>query len=188
MWYFLESKINKKETYVELNGSYDKLTSYFFSNIENKKDVDNMKFSGIAQKGFTYKLLSQTDYLVNARFGGIPIFSERFMKKTSQYLSDKIDFHLCKILLNEKSCNFYLGKIKHILPIIDYEKSGYRQLANGHKILSEPTIIKEDIDEKLLIIRDSTYKSIFVVSDLFKQIIEKEKLKIGFYNTTKTFW
>lgn len=30
MWYFLESNINKKETNVELNGSYDKLTAYFF--------------------------------------------------------------------------------------------------------------------------------------------------------------
>lgn len=147
-----------------------------------------MKFSGIAQGGFTYKLLSQTDYLVNSRFGGIPIFSERFINKTSQYLSDKIDFHLCKIFFNKESYNFYLGKIKHILPIIDYKKSGYRQLADGRKILSDPVVIKEDIDDKLLIIRDSTYKSIFVASDLFKQIIEKEKLNIGFYNTVHTFW
>lgn len=188
MWYFLESKINKEETFIELEGSYNKLTAYFFSNIQDNKYVDNMRFSGIAQKGFTHNLLSKTDYLINTRFGGIPIFSERFMEKTSQYLSDKIDFYSCKILLNKEYYNFYIGRIRHILPIIDYEKSGYRQLANGDKILSEPTIIKEDVDERLLIVRDSTYKSIFVVSDLFKQIVEKEKLQIGFHNTAKTFW
>jgi hypothetical protein len=188
MWYFLETVINKKETLIDLNGSYDKMTKYFFSDIEDKKYIDNVKFSGVAQKGLTHKLLSQTDYLKNARFGGIPLFSERFMEKTNQYLSDKINFYPCQILLNEESYNFHLCRVKHIMPIIDYEKSGYRMLTDGSKILSEPIIIKEDIDEKLLIVRDSTYKSTFVVSDLFKQIVENEKLKIGFYNTAQTFW
>ena len=33
-----------------------------------------------------------------------------------------------------------------------------------------------------------TYKSTFVVSELFKQMVEKEKLKVGFDNTSSTFW
>lgn len=188
MWYFLTTAINKKETLIELNGSYEKMSKYFFSDIEDKKYFDNVKFSGIAQKGFTHKLLAQTDFLINARFGGIPVFSERFMERTNQYLSDKINFYPCQILLNEKSYNFFLCRVKHIMPIIDYEKSGYMMLSDGSKIVDEPIIIKEDVDEDLLIVRDSTYKSIIVVSDLFKQIVENEKLNVGFYHTAQTFW
>lgn len=74
------------------------------------------------------------------------------------------------------------------MPIIDYGKSGYRMLSDGSKIVNEPIIIKEDVDEKMLIVRDSTYKSKIVVSDLFKQFVENEKLSVGFYNTAQTFW
>ena len=130
----------------------------------------------------------QTDYLKNSRFGGIPVFSERFMKKTKKVLSDKVDFYPCQILLNEKSHNFFLCRVKQSMPIINYGESGYRMLSDGSKIVNDAIVIKEDVDEKLLIVRDSTYKSKIVVSDLFKQIVENEKLNVGFYHTTQTFW
>ena len=188
MWYFLTTVVNKKDTLIELNGSYEKMAKYFFSDIEDKRYFENVKFSGIAQKGFTHKLLSQTDYLINARFGGIPVFSERFIERTRLYLSDKISFYPCQILLNNKSYNFFLCRIKHIMPVIDYEKSGYRILSDGNKIVDEPIIIKENVDEELLIVRDSTYKSKIIVSNLFKKIVEKEQLNVGFYNTSQSFW
>lgn len=188
MWYFLETKINKKETFIELNGSYDKMTKYFFSNIKDEKFINNVKFSGVAQNGFTHKLLSQTDYLENVRFGGIPIFSERFVRLTSKYLSDKVDFYPCQIFLGSDYYIFYLCRVKNIIHIIDYEKSGYRKLTDGSNIIDEPIIIRDNIDENLLVIRDCEYKSTVVVSDLFKQIAEKEKFNIGFYNTAQAFW
>ena len=73
------------------------------------------------------------------------------------------------------------------MPVIDYEKSGYRILSDGNKIVDEP-IIKENVDEELLIVRDSTYKSKIIVSNLFKKIVEKEQLNVGFYNTSQSFW
>lgn len=188
MWYFLTTVVNKKDTLIELNGSYDKMAKYFFSDIEDKRYFENVKFSGIAQKGFTHKLLSQTDYLINARFGGIPVFSERFIERTRLYLSDKISFYPCQILLNNKSYNFFLCRIKQIMPVIDYEKSGYRILSDGNKIVDEPIIIKKNVNEELLIVRDSTYKSKIIVSNLFKKIVEKEQLNVGFYNTSQSFW
>jgi hypothetical protein len=181
MWYFLHTKTNKKETYIELNGSYDKMTEYFFSTVENKKFISNVKFSGIAQKGFTHKLLSQTDYLENVRFGGIPVVSERFVEKMNQYLLDKVDFYPCQIFLDEIIYDYYLCRVKNITAIIDNENSGYRKLTDGSKILSFPIIIKQEIDENLFIVRDLEHTHIVAVSDSFKQIVEKQKLKIGFY-------
>ena len=74
------------------------------------------------------------------------------------------------------------------MPVIDYEKSGYRILSDGNEIVDEPIIIKENVDEELLIVRDSTYKSKIIVSNLFKKIVEKEQLNVGFYNTSQSFW
>ena len=61
-------------------------------------------------------------------------------------------------------------------------------LSDGNKIVDEPIIIKENVNEDLLIVRDSTYRSKIIVSDLFKEIVEKEQLKVGFYHTSQSFW
>ena len=37
MWYFLTTVVNKKDTLIELNGSYGKMAKYFFSDIEDKR-------------------------------------------------------------------------------------------------------------------------------------------------------
>ena len=75
MWYFLETTINKKETLIDLNVSYDKMTKYFFSDTEEKKFFDNVKFCGIAQKGFTDTLLSQTDTKQDMKVVGVGVRS-----------------------------------------------------------------------------------------------------------------
>ena len=36
------------------------------------------------------------------------------------------------------------------MPVIDYEKSGYRILSDGNKIVDEPIIIKENVDEEVV--------------------------------------
>lgn len=59
------------------------------------------------------------------------------------------------------------------MPVIDYEKSGYRILSDGNKIVDEPIIIKENVNEELLIVRDSTYKSKIIVSNLFKRLLKR---------------
>jgi hypothetical protein len=188
MWYFLQTATKKRDTLIEINGSYDRITNYFLSNHNDEKFGKNLSLTAIAQEGFTNKMLSELDYLEDIIMGNIPVFSEKFKNIMSKYLTDKVDFYPCEIFFKSAYYKFYVVKINCIIPIIDYEKSGCRKLTDGSVILSEPTIIKEEIDKELLIVRDAEYTSIVVVSDLFKQIIEKEKLKIGFYNAAQTFW
>lgn len=188
MWYFLQIATNKRDTLIEINGSYDRITSYFLSNVNNEKFSKNLKLTAIAQEGLTNKMLSKLDYLEDIRMGNIPVFSEKFKNTMSKYLADKVDFYPCEVYLNSACYQFYAVRVNNVAPIIDYEKSGYRILTDGSKILSEPRIVKEEIDENLLIVRDSEYISVVVVSNLFKQIVEKEKLNVGFYHTAQTFW
>ena len=83
---------------------------------------------------------------------------------------------------------FFLCQLKNILPIIDYENSTYRVLIDGSKILDDPIVIKSDVDERLLMVRDSKSPSIVVVSDLFKEVVEQEDLNIRFYRVDDSFW
>ena len=59
-------------------------------------------------------------------------------------------------------------------------KSGYRILSDGNKIVDEPIIIKENVNEELLIVRDSTYKSKIIVSNLFKKDCWKRTIECWF--------
>ena len=136
----------------------------------------------------TSEVLEKTDLLRNGRFGGLPIVSERFKDKMSKYLSRLIDFYPCQVTINEDNYMYFLCQLKNILPIIDDENSTYRVLTDGSKILDDPIAIKSDVDERLLMVRDSKNPSIVVVSDLFKEVVEQEGLNIRFYRVDDSFW
>lgn len=188
MWYFLQTSTNKKSTLIELEGSYEKIRNFFLSNGKDEMFEKYLGLTAIAQKGFTNKMLNELDYLEDIRMGNIPVFSERFKRIMEPYLTNIVDFYPCQINLNDNLYRFYAVRIKNIIPIIDYEKSGYRTLTDGSKIVSEPIIIKGNINPNILIIRDSKYKSTVVVSEVFKQIVESKKLKVNFHNTEETLW
>ena len=48
MWYDLRTSLNKKETLVELSGSYQNMQNYFILNIDNDKFIQNETLRGIA--------------------------------------------------------------------------------------------------------------------------------------------
>ena len=61
-------------------------------------------------------------------------------------------------------------------------------LIDGGKILDDPIAVKSNVDERLLMVRDSKSPSIVVVSDLFREIVEQEGLNIRFYRVDDSFW
>lgn len=186
MWYFIDSAQEKGVVY--LNWSYEKMAKWFFIKSPSFTEVDNIVFKAYSEDGMTSEVLEKTDLLRNGRFGGLPIVSERFKDKMSRYLSRLIDFYPCQVTINEDNYMYFLCQLKNILPIIDYENSTYRVLTDGSKILDDPIAIKSDVDERLLMVRDSKNPSIVVVSDLFKEVVEQEGLNIQFYRVDDSFW
>ena len=176
MWYFL---ISNSDSYIEIQGSYDRVRNIFFSN--QREPIENLELTAIAQEGLTKEILLEVDYLEDVIMGSIPVFSARFKEVIQPHLNREMDFVPCKVLVKNDSYLFYAVRINTIMPIIDYEKSGHRELARGGTIIDDPIIIKEDIDPNLLIVRDAKYMSNFVVSNTLKKLIEKENLKVGFY-------
>ena len=176
MWYFL---ISNSDSYIEIQGSYDRVRNIFFSN--QREPIENLELTAIAQEGLTKEILLEVDYLEDVIMGGIPVFSARFKEVIQPHLNGEMDFVPCKVLVKNDSYLFYAVRINTIMPIIDYEKSDHRELARGGTIIDDPIIIKEDIDPNFLIVRDAKYMSNFVVSNTLKKLIEKENLKVGFY-------
>ena len=176
MWYFL---ISNSDSYIEIQGSYDRVRKIFFS--DQREPVKSLELTAIAQEELTKEILLKVDYLEDVIMGGIPVFSARFKEVIQPHLNGEMDFVPCKVLVKNDSYLFYAVRINTIMPIIDYEKSGYRELARGGTIIDDPIVIKEDIAPNLLIVRDAKYKSNFAVSNILKELIEKENLKVGFY-------
>lgn len=184
MWYYLTTTIKKREHLIELKGSYQNMLRFFILNIDNDMFIQNAPLRGIAPEGFTDKLLLSTDFLEEML--DIPIFSKRFVETLGHELQEYAEFYSCQIYLHGIGYPFYLARIKNCLSIIDEQKSGYRLLPNGNKIIDEPIIIKDGIDTNLLIVKDLEYPFI-VVSESFKQMVKKAKLKIGFMPTYQMF-
>jgi len=176
MWYFL---ISNSDSYIQIQGSYDRVRKIFFS--DQREPVKSLELTAIAQEELTKEILLKVDYLEDVIMGGIPVFSARFKEVIQPHLNGEMDFVPCKVLVKNDSYLFYAVRINTIMPIIDYEKSGYRELARGGTIIDDPIVIKEDIAPNLLIVRDAKYKSNFAVSNILKELIEKENLKVGFY-------
>jgi len=179
--------LNKRDSYIELQGSWDTFDKYFVKNTDNSKIKYLNKITAIAQSGLSKKSLSELDYLKDATGKMIPVFSKKFVEKMDNHLKDFVEYYPCTVILDGNEYPFYIAQIKNKCNAIDFEKSGKRKLTDGSDILDEPVVIKPEIDKKLLIIRDTKYESQVIVSELFKSIVEENKLKIGFLETTHTF-
>lgn len=155
---------------------------YFKYFIENKE----INFSKhlyptlIAQTGYSENFIKQLDF-INCVLP-IPIFSQRFVETIGNKIEDELQFYPCSILVRNKKIDFYIGKIIKYKEIIDLKHSGRRQLTDGTFIPDIPYFYKRQ-KEDYYIIRDSTYKSHYIVSDFFKQLCMN--LKMSFLEVNK---
>jgi hypothetical protein len=182
------TRLNKSNNCIELQGSWDTFNKYFVKNIDNSKIKYLNKITAVAQSGLSKKSLSELDYLQDATGKLVPVFSSRFIEKMDMHLKNFVEYYPCDVISDGDVYPFYIGQIKNKCCAIDFEKSGKRKLTDGTETIDEPYMIKPEIDEKLLIIRDAEYEHHVIVSELFKKIVEKNKLKVGFMETTYTFW
>lgn len=178
--YYIQSIVNKSETLIIFQGNTDRLVKCFVLNDNNDKFLQFSKLVGVAQRNLREKDLRMCDYLQG--IVGIPIFSSRFMNEFSPILNNEVDFYPIEIQCNGIVEEFYLAKIKNYIDLIDYEKSGFRTLRDGSKILSHPRVINKSLDN-FLIARDKENKSEWVVSEEFKNIADRTGLKMKFYET-----
>ena len=86
MWYFL---ISNSDSYIEIQGSYDRVRYIFFSN--QREPIENLELTAIAQEGLTKEILLEVDYLEDVIMGSIPVFSARFKEVIQPHLNGEMD-------------------------------------------------------------------------------------------------
>lgn len=179
MNYRLRTILNKPETLINFSGNNDRLVRYFVLNKDDGKFLQFSKVSGTAQKNLQDADLEICDYLQG--IVGIPIVSERFVEKLAPVLEEQVTFFPIEVKAKDKTLTFFLTKINNYMDLIDYEKSGFRLLEDGTKILSTPRIIKQSLQE-YYIARDKKTMSEWIVSEKLKTLVERHKLKMKFVN------
>lgn len=178
--YYIQSILNKPETLIVFQGNTDRLVKYFVLNDDDGKFLQFSKLVGVAQKDLREEDLKKCDYLQG--IVGVPIFSSRFVNELSYILENEVVFFPIEIQCKGAVEEFYLAKIENYMSLIDYEKSGFRTLRDGSKILSHPRVIHNSLDN-FLIARDEKNKSEWIVSEKLKKIAEGIGFKMKFNET-----
>lgn len=185
MWYTLMANLNKRESYIEINGSYDRFYGYFLD-LDDNVNLGNI--TATTQEGLTNKDLSRLDYLDEVRMPNLPIFSKKFFDLMSYNLKEFMTLHPCSITFQNTIFTFYIGRILNVIPMIDYDKSGFRLLTDGSKVLDTPIFIRDDINQDIIIARDIDNETYFFVNNTFKEMVESQNLNIKFLESTYSFW
>jgi hypothetical protein len=154
---------------------YDRIFEMFVENTSPPSDI-RFQIIGEMQDGVSYERLQKLDFCES--FGGIVLFSNKFMAAMQAQLKDELLFYPCTIVCEGKSISFNIGYIIKRLTIVNAEKSGFN--ASNNRFV--PITFLTEFSQEFLIARDShpMGNNAFVVTELCKQMIKKAKLNVKF--------
>ena len=145
----------------------------------NQGDVEKMKKTKIdfeAGAGYTVKNIEKTDYI---NCSPPLLFSERFVEKIGNQLSDEMEFFPCNLICQGISLNWYAARIIRKMSIIDKVTSTYSILSEGEKVIRIANY-RKDIEEHFYIARDEENIPYWVVSEYFMDLCKENGLLIRF--------
>lgn len=150
--------------------------SFFSFNQGDVEKMKNTKIDFVAGEGYTLKNIEKTDYI---NCSPPLLFSEKFVKKIGNVLSDEVEFFPCNLICQGISLNWYAARIIRKMTIIDKETSTYSILSEGEKVIRIAKY-RNDIEERFYIARDEENIPYWVVSELFMELCKNNNLLIRF--------
>ena len=178
-YYEILSGLKKPETLIEFEGKgrADRLFGYFISDTLDGKFLEYTTPIGVAQEDMKESDLDKLDYLDAVI--GIPIFSEKVVDKFSLLLAHEVKFYPIEIKCKSKTKTFFLTKIIRYEAWIDHDKSEYRTLFDGSKLLR--SIATKSTESEFYFAKDTVSVTDWAVSEKFKRLIEKNGMKMRFH-------
>ena len=159
-----------------LKNRTNEIYSFFSFNHGDVEQMKNKKIDFLAGAGYTLENIEKTDYI---NCSPPLLFSERFVEKIGNELSNEVEFFPCNLICKGISLNWYAARIMRKMAIIDKEASTYSILSEGEKVIRIAKY-RNDIDEKFYIARDDENIPYWVVSELFMELCKKNNLSIRF--------
>ena len=157
--------------------TYDLLYGFFCLDKGEEKEIIKKGLTFVAQKGYTLKNIDKTDYIKSPLAF---LFSERFVSRLGKILEQDMQFFPCTLICGNKEFKWYAARIKRRLPIIDEEASTYYEDPEDGERDIDSARYRTDITTPFFIAEDSVWDCYYAVSELFKELCEKNDILIEF--------
>ena len=174
--YSIYSELLNSDAYIELmNSDRTEIKFYFLYN--EGELVTKPKFRG--QEGFSAKNIRLTDKYDST--DSLLVFSTDFYEKMSLLLEDEMQFSEAELMIGDEIINCYIGKITNIQSILNEEESEYDEwLGDEDEPFVETPVFMKEIRNTVYCVRNTSRQHIVAFTELFKQQVENEGLKIEF--------
>ena len=176
MLYKLEPVLLSQYAIIDMEKFSKKYYDYFIQNTGDGKFTNYVTIEFNAQEAYTQNNIIKEDFLECST--PIPIFSERFVNTLKNNLIEEMEFFKCNVKCENKMFDYFIGKIIKTKDLIDTNKSEYRELRDGSKIIKIIKFFENIEEDNFIIARDTNEKYVFLVNDRFRELIEKENFNI----------
>jgi len=175
--YRLESTIEADGDLVDLRNPQGRISSYFIWDRGDDTSLRYAKPTAEAQDLVRLRDVLDTDYL-RADIG-VPLFSLKARAVLARELPDEVRFYECTVTCDDRELPFFLGKVLRYLPLVDQERSRFRTLAAGGKVLSQ-AVYRTSTGDDFAIARDADFRERLVVSQRFVDLCHDAALNVAF--------
>ena len=131
----------------------------------------------IAQEGYTPDNISQTDFIQT--IPKMPLFSERFVHKLGEHLEQELAFFPAKLKVRDKEFKYFLGKIKPLLALVDFEQSDFYEI-DGEQFIDYPPVFLDNIEGFEYCAKERSDPLVWVFTEKFKELVIANNLNIAF--------
>lgn len=179
MLYELRTSILNELAIVDLSSikekDYEEYYNYFIEGLNDRKFLEHQKLVFTAQQGYNSNNIEKIDYLKCS--SSVPIFSQQFVEILQDKLRQDMEFIPCKVICDNISYDFYVGRILNFIQLIDKEKSEYYELSEGEKIMDIP-VFSSSVNTDFYIARDSEEKNLYAITDKMKEVLIEHNFNI----------
>lgn len=176
--YRLESTIDANGDLFDIRNPKGRISSFFIWDRGDDTSLRYAKPTAEAQELIRLRQVLEADYLRASI--GVPLFSEKARAVLSEALPDEIRFYECTVSCDDRELPFFLGKVLRYLPLVDQDRSRFRTLSAGEKVLTQAVYRAGIEDHDFAIARDADFRERLVVSQRFVDLCHDAALNVGF--------
>lgn len=159
--------------------TFDRIEAFFVAGNDSPGTPFRPPLVGELQPGVKASMLPRLDYL--SSFGGVPLFSEDFVRAMGDALTHEVEFHPCTVWCEQQPFAYRVARLLRKAHLLDYPASGLGEGAARF----QANYLRPDLSEDFLLAREQSDLKcyVFVASDAFKTAVERHGLGIGFEPT-----
>ncbi len=177
-FYYLKSQARSPAHHVVFKAGavFDRIEAFFVVGSDPPGTAFRPPLTGALQDGVKASQLPKLDYLPS--FGGVPLFSESFVRSMGGALRNEVEFFPCTVLCGQQPFTYFVARLLRKAHLLDYPASGIGEGAARF----QANTLRPDVEEDFFLAREHRELKcyVFVASGAFKAAVAAHGLGIGF--------